>query len=351
MWLGSRGKQGKLPSWLVPVVGYAVSIGCLIWVLQGVDYASLMDDLRSLHWRWVILGVVADIAVYVYQAWRWNLLLSPVMQPSLRRSVQAIYVGLFSNEVLPLRPGELIRSYLQAHWGKIPFSVALSSAVLERVFDGIWLIVVFVLITVRMQHKGIVMPPMMIDLAKILGAGVAVAALILGLIMFWKQHAGRACPKTRRGAQIKVFIEDLHLMGRSRSFYYGALASLPYLLIQVIPIYALIRAYELNLGFGPAMVVLVIWRVGTSIPQAPGNVGASQALMVLALSLFGVDKTTATGLSVVTWGVITLPLLIAGFIALTLTGSKIGHLRDAARAHAAARPAPPVLATDSHGAD
>jgi uncharacterized membrane protein YbhN (UPF0104 family) len=93
------------------------------------------------------------------------------------------------------------------------------------------------------------------------------------------------------------------------------------------------------------MVVLVIWRLGTAIPQAPGNVGASQALMVLALGLFGLDKTTATGLSVVTWGVITLPLLLGGFIALALTGSKLGELRDHAKAHAAA----PAMATEAPG--
>jgi len=44
--------------------------------------------------------------------------------------------GLFSNEVLPLRPGELIRSYLQAHWCEVPFSVAFASAIIERLLDG-----------------------------------------------------------------------------------------------------------------------------------------------------------------------------------------------------------------------
>jgi uncharacterized protein (TIRG00374 family) len=310
-----------------------------------VDYTLLMEDLRSLHWRWVILGVVADIAVYIYQAWRWNILLSPVVRPPLWRSVQAIYVGLFSNEVLPFRPGELIRSYLQARWSEIPFSVALSSALLERVFDGIWLIITFVLMTAHLAQSGVAMPAVMMDIAKFLGVVIAALALGLGLIMFWKHHAHRAIPRTHWGARLRVVIDDLHLMGQSRSFYIGALASLPYLLIQVIPIYALIRGYELDLNLGAAMVVLVIWRLGTAIPQAPGNVGASQALMVLALSLFGVDKTTATGLSVVIWGVITLPLLIGGFIALTMTGSKLGQLRDDAKAHAAA----PAMATGTPG--
>ena len=37
----------------------------------------------------------------------------------LWRTVQSIYIGLFANEVLPLRVGELIRCYLLAHWNSL----------------------------------------------------------------------------------------------------------------------------------------------------------------------------------------------------------------------------------------
>jgi uncharacterized protein (TIRG00374 family) len=329
----------RVPSWLLAAFGYAVSIGCLIWVLQGVDFQTVIDDVRALHWGWVAFGIVADIGVYIYQAFRWNLLLRPVARPSLWKSVQAIYVGLFSNEVLPLRPGELIRSYLQARWSSVPFSVAFSSAIIERIFDGIWLVVVFVLLTASPTSAGAAMPHKMVDLAKALGVVVVACTGALALVMFWKQRAHAALPKTRWGAKLRVLIDDLHIMGRSRSFYYAALASLPYLLVQVIPVYALIQAYDLDLGLIPALVVLVIWRLATVIPQAPGNIGPSQAALVLALKLFGVSKTTSTGLSLVTWGVVTLPLLFVGFIALTLTDAKLGDLRDRAKEHAKAPPA------------
>jgi len=343
--LGFGKSSAKIPSWSVPALGYTISIGCLIWVLQGVDLKAIVQDIQSLHWGWVVLGVAADIGVYIYQAFRWNLLLKPVAKAGLWRSVQAIYVGLFANEVLPLRPGEVIRSFLQARWSEVPFSVAFSSALVERIFDGIWLIAVFVVLSGQMTAAGTPMPPVMGDLAKILGVVVVIFALLLGLVMFWKHHAHRACPKTKWGQHLRVLIDDLHLMGQSPTFYAAAAASLPYLLLQAIPIYALMQAYDLQLGVGPALVVLVLWRLGTSIPQAPGNVGASQAAMVLALSLFGVDKTTATGVSMVTWGVITLPLLLGGFVALALTGSKIGELRDhAAQAHALHQP---VMAAQS----
>ena len=299
-----------------------------------------------MHWRWVILAVLADIAVYFYQAWRWNLLLAPVVRPRLWRSIQAIYVGLFSNEVLPLRPGELIRAYLQAHWSEVPFSVSFSSVLLERIFDGIWLVLVFILTTTDLAHTGIVMPAVLVDLSKALGVTVLAAALVLGLVMFWKQHARRACPKTRWGAKLRVLIDDLHLMGKSRSFYFAAAASLPYLLIQAIPIYALFHAYGAplaNLHVVVAMAVLVIWRLATVIPQAPGNIGPSQFALVLALGLFGVDKTMAAGFAMVTWGVVTLPLLAGGFLALALTGSKLHELHAHAKAYAVA----PVLANGS----
>jgi uncharacterized protein (TIRG00374 family) len=274
---------------------------------------------------------VTDIAVYVFQAWRWNLLLEPVVRVPLWRSVQAIYVGLFTNEVFPLRPGEVVRSYLQARWSAIPFSVAVSSAVIERVFDGIWLMLLFVVTTLFVPY-----PRVVLEIGKGVGVVVVVFALLLGLVMFWKHHAHAACPKTRWGAKLRVLIDDLHLMGNSKSFYAAFLASTLYLLIQVMPIYALMRGYDLDLTMWPALVVLVVLRIGTVIPQAPGNVGPSQLLMVLALGLFGIDKTTATGLSLMTWGVITLPLLVAGAIALAITGLNLGEIRHHAHRHISA---------------
>lgn len=328
MELGAETKRRRIPSWVIPAIGYAISIGSMVWVLKGVDLAGVVHDMRSLQWSWVALAVVSDIGVYVFQGWRWNLLLAPVTRAPLLRSVQAIYVGLFANEVLPLRPGEVIRSYLQARWSEIPLSVSLSSVVIERIFDGIWLAVAFGLTALAVP-----LPRALVEFGKVLGVAVAALAAALALVMYWKHHAHAACPKSKWGQQLRVLIDDLHLMGKSGSFYAAFGASLLYLLVQVVPIYALMQAYDLTLSLGPALVVLIVLRLGTAIPQAPGNVGASQALMVLALGLFGVQKTTATGLSLVTWAVITLPLLIAGFLALMVTGLNLKELRRHAKNH------------------
>jgi hypothetical protein len=79
----------------------------------------------------ILAAVLADIAVYCVQGWRWNLLLSPLGSLPKLRTMQAIYVGLFANELLPLRPGEVIRSFLQARWSGVPFSIQLLMKVMR----------------------------------------------------------------------------------------------------------------------------------------------------------------------------------------------------------------------------
>jgi uncharacterized protein (TIRG00374 family) len=329
MQLGAR--NFKIPRWSVAALFYGISIASLVWVFRGVDLDAMRQDFRSMHWRWLVLAMLSDIGVYAFQGWRWGLLLRPVERVPVWRSIQAIYVGLFANEVLPFRPGEVIRPYLQARWSAIPFSVALSSVIIERIFDGLWLTALFAI-----TYAHVSLPRRVTDLAVGLGVVTLLAAVSLGVVMFGKRHAHAALSATGWGPRVKVLVEDLHLMGRSFSFYAAAAASLPYLLIQAIPVYAMIRGYDLDLTVWQTMVVLVVFRLGTAIPQLPGNVGLSQTAIVIGLALFGVDKTTAAGLSMMTWGVITAPLVVAGFVALLLTGGNLGELHRRAKEHVSA---------------
>src|SRR5260370_14396884 len=145
---GNNGGRGRSAiSWILPLLIWVVSIGCLFWIYRDFDWETELPRLQKIHWTWIMLGVGCDILVYFCQAWRWNLLLRPVANAKLGRSVRAIYIGLFANEILPLRSGEAIRCYLQSLWTDISFPVALSSAIIERLIDGVLLIVGFFLTT------------------------------------------------------------------------------------------------------------------------------------------------------------------------------------------------------------
>ena len=130
---------------------------------------------------------------------------------------------------------------------------------------------------------------------------------------------------------LAVLMDDLALIGHSRYLALAFAQSLPYLLLQVIPIWATFRGYGFDLSIGVAFALMVMLRLGSAVPQAPGNLGLFMLITREVLQhIFNVVPDEAARFSVVLWGVVTLPLLIGGFIAADFTGAHLGDLRRAA---------------------
>lgn len=318
----------QIPPWVGPVLVYALSAGCLIWVYRDFDWHTELPRLLHMHWWWLVFAVLCDVLVYVIQAWRWNLLLQPFGRAPLWRTVRAIYIGLFANEALPLRSGEVIRVYLQSHWNHLPLSATISSAIIERLMDGIWLMVGFVLTTAYID-----LPDNLVLGAKILTGMVITLAALLAFATVHKHGARRALAGWKWGGKLHLLIDGLHDIGRSRYLYLSFGVSIIYLSLQVLPIYSIIRGYGEDTSLIEAAVVLVVLRFGTIVPGPPGNVGVFNAFAVLGLKLVGVDRQTAIGLSGIMFFVITVPLLAAGTIALAATGLKLAEIQRHAHTH------------------
>src|ERR1035437_4888371 len=188
--------RSRIPGWLPQTLGYSISAACLIWVLHGYPLNELGPTLRALDYRWVALAVAVDFATYVVHGWRWTTLLVPVARVSFWRTVQAIYIGLFANELLPLRTGEVIRCYLQAHWNDLRLSLTLASAGVERTIDGAWIMAAFLITASFLQY----IPRELIFFVRLL---VVLLLLCVGAL-FWivirKQEAHAALSEDRGGA-------------------------------------------------------------------------------------------------------------------------------------------------------
>jgi uncharacterized membrane protein YbhN (UPF0104 family) len=330
---------GDIRSRVLVVLTYLASLGCLVWTLRGANLGELKDDIATMDWWWLGVAVAADIAVYCWQAVRWRQVLRPVEQVSFRHGVSAIYVGLFANEVLPFRAGEVLRCYLVSRWSKLPFSVVISSALIERIFDGIWLCLCLV-VTIQLVPAHHHMR-WLVRSGYILGIVVLSGAALLALAVFLRQKTRALLPGDGWQRHVRVLIDDLNLIGHSRYLYFAFFQSLPYLLLQVVPIYAAMQAYgfDQSPAFSPtlsvAFALMVILRLGSVVPQAPGNLGLFQFLTKEALQhIYHVAPAEAARFSLVLWGTVTIPLLVAGSIALMSSGSKLFDLKRAAEDHA-----------------
>ncbi len=308
-------------------VSYLISAVCLWWVYHNFAWNEELPRLRAVHWWWIVLAAGCDFLVYLVQAWRWNALLKPVARVPFWRTVQAIYIGLFANEVLPLKSGEIVRCYLLAHWNRLPFPKVFSAAMIERLIDGIILVAGFywILRLGQLPHQVEVGVAVLVVLVIVLGTLVLFAVLN-------KRFARHVTTGHRWSESLFMIVEGLHLMARSPSSIQAVFGSLLYLGLQVIPVYALLAGYQLDLSWTDAVVVLLITRLGTIVPGAPSNIGVFQLVAFLALNtVLKVDAETAKSVAFLMFVVITVPLLVGGSVALALTGSDLREVYEQAR--------------------
>jgi uncharacterized protein (TIRG00374 family) len=318
----------RIPHWLVAVLTYAISVASLVWALRGYDFSQIQAAILSVRWGWVLIAVLLDLAVYLVQAWRWLTLLRPIERMGLWETTHAIFIGLFASGVLPLRPGELIRCYLLAIWGEIPISLTLTSAVIERVLDGIILVGSFWICAWLMN-----MPRVLIDFVQVLAVGLASLTALFLYILFHKQHAHSFLSSRNWGQKFLHVLDQVHQMGNRRTLAEAFGITSLYWLLQAFSVWALLLAYDMDLSVWQASVVTLIKAIGTSIPSAPGNLGVFQSVVRVALTLFNVEPSVAVELSVLMWAAMTLPLLIVGFIAVLLTGSSLRDIHHHAHTH------------------
>ncbi len=305
-------------------IGVLLALVGLAWVLHDFQLARLREMIGHLEYRWIALAVVCDVMSYLCQGARWRLLLLPVGDVSTLRATQAVYAGLFTNEILPMRLGELVRAYLVARWTAVKFVAVLPSLLVERFFDSLWLVV-----GIGLTAMFVPLPKDLLRAADALGVIVLAAAGIMAYFVLRPPDVNRfrARPLRLFSSLLAELSAGLQGMTRTRAFYLSMGGSLLLLAFQAAAYWLVMLGCGLRLSFWTGLAVFLIVHLGTAIPNAPANIGSYQFFTVLGLTLFGVDKAAATSFSLVVFLLLTLPLLLLGFVAISASGTTWMNIR------------------------
>jgi uncharacterized protein (TIRG00374 family) len=329
-------KRRGIPKWLLPVAGYGLSAASLIWVFARFPFAQLGEHLRTLDWTWVAIAIVAEVAIYFADAWRWLVMLRPVGTPSFGSCLQAVFVGLFANDILPAKAGEIIRCFLLSYKTDVPVSLALTSDLILRIMDGLWIIIFYLLITFRIATH------VRVDRAMtVFGIGAVAIALILLWVLFHRQHAHNFLNNNGWAARFVHLLEEIHRLGHWREMGVAMGVGAIYWLLQAFAVWAICRADSFYFSAAEVVFLLVVKTVVTLVPSAPANMGLYQASTIYALTLLLTEKGEAEILSEIMFVVLTLPLVVGGAIAIASAGFNLSDLhRHAHHAHANRKSAP-----------
>ena len=309
-------------------LGYGFAIAAILWVFHDIHIGRMWQSIQGMNWWWIVPAIFLDIAGYYCQGLRWRLLLFPVGILRPLKTTQAIYAGLFTNEIMPMRIGEFVRCYLVSRWLSVNFFTIIPSMAIERLFDGIVLAVAFA--------AGAVLIPLPKDLME---AGDILGIIVLILSAFFVFFIFRIGSKPSRLSQANRYLlrfsefgrelaVGFRQIGRSTSSYIALAISALKFLLEMLAFWLVMLGYGIDLSLWKGGIVFVVLTLGTLLPNAPANVGTYQFFTVVGLQLFGIDKSVATGFSVVVFFVLTVPLWILGFYALMASGTNLATIKS-----------------------
>jgi hypothetical protein len=260
-------------------------------------------------------------------------LLRPAEIVPFGECLKAILVGLVANGVLPAKAGEVVRCYLLSLWTEMPVSLALTSDAISRVMDGIWLVVGFYLVTIglhaptRRLEKEFALWR---DGTVILAISVAILSGLILFVLFRREHASSFVKSNKWAEHFAHLMHEIHELGNIHSLLKGMAISLLYLLLPVLSVWCLFRAYDFDFGLVQAGIVLIVVHIGTILPNAPANIGSFQAFATVALGIIQAEQSAASSFALIFYIAHTLPQIGVGFIVLLFTGLNLGEVHTRA---------------------
>jgi uncharacterized membrane protein YbhN (UPF0104 family) len=272
------------------VILLAVLLGVLAALLawHHPEFNLIEDAFAAVSWFWVAVAVAVNLLSVAVRASAWRIVIThaiPPPFPSRRVVFSAFSVGLLGNAALPGRVGELARvAVITRHIRRRPgtWATIVGTIFTHRMFDVIASIglVIYVLYTARIPDW--VKPALAIVL------GVGFGLLLAGIALARRRHQPLHSEVGAVRRILRMARYGLTVLGRPGPAILALCFQLLGWTAQIFAVWAAFRAFQIDLGFPAAALVLMLMNVVTVFPFWPGNVGLLQAAIAFALLSYGV---------------------------------------------------------------
>lgn len=269
-------------------IGIGISVVFLYLALRGQNFGALWTAMREASYAWLIPAILCYFLGVVIRTYRWHILLRSTREIPMRRLWPVIVIGYMANNILPLRAGELVRTYVLSEREKVSRSATLATIVVERVFDGLTMLAFIVFAALFIDINARVRQLMIV--AALLFLGGLVVFFILAFSSAWRVRLLRPIfarlPDTitvRIETLIIEFVAGLGSLRRAGDSGLVALSSVAAWAAEAT-MYALVaKGFGLLLTPASAMLTTGVANLFTLVPSSPGYIGPFEAGTLLVI--------------------------------------------------------------------
>ncbi|QPJ64477.1 MAG: flippase-like domain-containing protein [Candidatus Nitrohelix vancouverensis] len=313
------------------IISLIVTAGALYYTLHNVSLSDLARSFADVNYIYMIPAVLLMAFSYVCRCWRWRILLSPMKPVDTKGLFSPLMVGYMGN-ILPARAGEILRPYLVSKKYDIPFSGALATIVVERVFDIAILLLFFIWVFVFNANlfsseavlSGMSVQDLALNFGQIAGAfALLIFVFIFGLLFYEERVRAVLLWMVSRlpekwHEKVEFLLSEFKL-GVMVLKDWGALGKIIFLttlewFVNIYSMYPLYWAYNIQDKSQQSVILLTVMiAIMVTVLPTPALLGSFNAGVTIALhDVMHETEIAAAGLGMAGWGLNFLVIFLAG---------------------------------------
>lgn len=271
------------------ILGVLISIFSLLISIRNFDLGQIWQALQKAYYPWIIPAVILYLGALSARTWRMRVLFRPERSVPFKEMLATMSMGRGANNIYPFRVGELVRWALFNRLNGISGSLALTSILIERVFDGLTMLLFLVIVILTGGIPAEWQEAAWGALALFGAALAGIYALVLWPSQFqnlsdWLvQHLVPPPFRERLQAATTRLIFSFATIKSIGSLTLVLLLSLCVWSFETSMYRTMMIAFGIEVSFHRLMLMSAAANLATSLPSAPGNIGTFDGAVILTL--------------------------------------------------------------------
>lgn len=323
------GPMRKLwPSFLVSLFSGGVLLSLAIARIHWSEFRLAIEKAQLMPW--LPLSVMSYLAGHVVRGVRCRALVSREASLTIPTATNVAVLGYAVNNILPARLGELARAAMLFERSGLPFVQSLTVTFLERVMDGMVLLLLLSITLPALRVQGWFLTPLRLAIVLF---GVAVPALALavaspGLVLAAASRiAQRICPRWHDFVLrlTRLVTNGVARLQRPGDASWVGILSLVVWILEAGMFLALLPAFGLPLSVPTAIFAMSVTNLGILTPSTPGFIGPFHFFCMQSMVSVGVTQEVAFGYAVLVHLTFFIPITLWGVGILFTYGLTLGR--------------------------
>ena len=260
----------------------------LFFALRGVD----LDHVRAIMGQASPLVLVLALAVYLsayfIRSLRWRLILRPIQPISVPESFFMLMAGYFLNYIVPIRAGEVAKSFFLKKLKGLPIAVSLPTVFLDKLLELFSVLLVIALVPVLSVRLSGSLSSLIVAVATVFLIAVGLLTLairngagtarILMRLLSWLPERFH----DRMSSWIGLFVDGLSI-ARTNARNVWSLLVLTGLAVALdaVYFYLMFRAFSIDVAFPTVLFGYTLISLSYVFPTPPAQIGYNEAIMGL----------------------------------------------------------------------